>query len=144
MNRLIFIYILIQITCIEQLRAQDNVTDNEVVGFDCYYGGRQTKTVEKFTRHLKQNNYKTISNLLTSDNPGDRYLAVIALQRLSKTGKYVLSTKETTLISKIKNSKDHVPVCSGCVYFDTLSLQALFSNEQLLQSSKTWLDHNIK
>jgi hypothetical protein len=121
--------------------GQDNV-DNKVVGFGCYYEGRQTKPVVKFNNLIRNNNYKAISKALRSSNNAERYLAVITLERLSESGKYTLTPKEQTLINNIKTSSDLVSVCSGCTYFDTITLKDAFSS-QMHMFSKSWLDYNL-
>lgn len=122
--------------------GQDNVDINQMVGFGCYYEGRQTKPVIKFNKLIRNHNYKAISKALRSSNNAERYLAVITLERLSESGKYNLTPDEQTLINNIKISSDRVSVCSGCTYFDTISLKDAFSSQMRL-FSKSWLDHNL-
>lgn len=123
--------------------AQDNVNLKEMVGFGCYYEGRSTKTVIKVTKLLKAKNYKAISNLLTSGNSGEKYLAVISLQRLAESNQYKLSDTEKDLIAKAKLSDELVSVCSGCTYFDKVQMKTILTDSDVI-GSKFWLDRLIK
>ncbi len=124
-------------------KAQDNVNIKEMVGFACSYDGQPTKTVVKMTKLLKKKKYKKVSSLLTSKNTGEKYLAVISLQRLSENGIYPLSDLEKTLIMKAKSSDELVSVCSGCVYFDKVPMKKIVGIETMIGSSY-WLDVTIK
>ncbi|NBP69869.1 MAG: hypothetical protein EBR30_11235 [Cytophagia bacterium] len=123
--------------------AQDNVELKEMVGFGCYLGGQPTKTVLKVEKLLASKNYEGISKLLTSRNSGEKYLAVISLQRLSDIGKYNLSEIEKELFSKAKESDEMVSVCSGCTYFDKVPMKTILSQDDFL-GSNYWLDRILK
>lgn len=123
--------------------AQDNVDLKDIVGFPCYFEGSQTKTVEKVRKLLKASNYEAISGLLTSKNEGEKYLAVIVLERLAGLGQYNLNDKEKDLVSKLKTSDELVSVCSGCTYFDKVPMKKLLSNDEII-GSRYWLDRVIK
>lgn len=122
--------------------AQDNVDERKMVGFGCYIEGRSTEPVVKVTKLLRTKNYEKISKLLTSRNSGERFLAVISLQRLADNGQYNLSDSEKNLISKAKLSNDLVSVCSGCTYFDKVPMKAILLENNTLGSSY-WLDRTI-
>jgi hypothetical protein len=123
--------------------AQDNVELKEMVGFGCYFEGKSTKTVREVERLLASKRYKGISKLLTSGNSGEKYLAVISLQRLSDIGKYNLSEIEKELFSKAKESDEMVSVCSGCTYFDKVPMKTILSQDDFL-GSNYWLDRILK
>jgi hypothetical protein len=123
--------------------AQDNVNLREMVGFGCYFEGRYTKTVAKVTQLLETKKYDDISRLLSSRNTGKKYLAVIILQRLADNGQYKLSDNEKDLIEKAKLSDDKVSVCSGCTYFDKVSMKTILTEKDLIGASY-WLDRTIK
>jgi hypothetical protein len=114
-----------------------------MVGFGCYFSGQQTKPVIKVAKLIEDKKYKDISSLLNSKNEGERYLAVITLQRLADTGKYQLSQTEKELIEKAKLSDDLVSVCSGCTYFDKVPMKTMLSEKDLIGSSY-WLDRVLK
>ena len=134
--------LILFIGILSTVNAQDHVDTNEMVGFACYAGGRPSETVEKFTRKLKNKNYKWISKQLTSTNNAERYMSVITLEKLSEMGKYNLNETELNLISDIKKSTDLVSVCSGCSYFQKLELKHMFTEEMLLMA-RHWLNSNF-
>jgi hypothetical protein len=124
-------------------RAQGNVDLKEIVGFGCYYDGKSTRTVIKVTKLLQIKRYEHISKLLTSKNKGEKYLAVISLQRLADIGHYQLSDIEKSLISQAKLSDDLVSVCSGCTYFEKVPMKNILAEKDFIGSSY-WLDRSIK
>lgn len=138
----IFLTIVLVLFTSHSTIAQDNVDLKEMVGFGCYYEGRSTKTVVKVTKLLKTKNYKGISKLLTSGNSGEKYLAVISIQRLADNGQYNLSDIEKDIISKAKLSDDMVSVCSGCTYFDKVPMKTILTEDNII-GSKYWLDRTI-
>ncbi len=123
--------------------AQDNVNLKKMVGFGCYYEGRYTKTVIKVTELIEAKKYKDISKLLTSRNSGERYLAVISLERLVDNGLYNLNNNEKSIIVKLKPSDDMVSVCSGCTYFNKVPMKTILTERDLIGSNH-WLDRTIK
>jgi hypothetical protein len=138
-----FISILLLICISHCSLAQDNLNTKQMVGFGCYFSGQQTKPVIKVAKLIEDKKYKDISSLLNSKNEGERYLAVITLQRLADTGKYQLSQTEKELIEKAKLSDDLVSVCSGCTYFDKVPMKTMLSEKDLIGSSY-WLDRVLK
>lgn len=135
--------ILFLIGILSGMNAQDNVDKNEMVGFACYFAGQPSKTVKKITTKLNKKKYSSIAKLLTSNNNAERYLAVISLERLAELNKYVLNETEKKLITEIKQSDELVSVCSGCTYFEKVSLKELLGKEKKL-FAKNWLNINIK
>ncbi len=123
--------------------AQDNVDIKKMVGFACYYSGEPTKSVIKVTKLLQNSNYNKISSLLTSRNSGEKFLAVIILQKLSEVKKYELNQEERSLILKLKSSDELVSVCYGCIYFDKLPMRILLSEPNYI-GYNYWLDNLIK
>ncbi|QXP62725.1 hypothetical protein [Polaribacter sp. HaHaR_3_91] len=125
------------------MNAQDNVDQNEMVGFACYFAGQPSKTVEKVTKKLNTKKYNSIAKLLTSDNNAERYMAVISLEKLAELNKYKLNETEKNLISEIKKSDELVSICSGCTYFEKVSLKELLTEKKKL-FAKNWLNRNFK
>jgi len=125
------------------VNAQDNVEVNEMVGFACYYEGRPSKTVEKFTNKLKRKNYKWISKQLNSENNAEKYMSVITLEKLTEFGDYKLNETELNLITKIKKSAELVSVCSGCTFFQKVELKNMFT-EEMLTMAGNWLNYYLK
>ena len=122
--------------------AQEHENQKEMVGFACYYGGTPTKTVEKMIQLIEAGKFNIISKQLTSNNSGEKFLAVIILQRLADTGKYQLSSKEEELIKNAEESEELVPVCSGCTYFDNIPINKLLTDNTII-GAKFWLDSMI-
>jgi len=122
--------------------AQDNVDLNEMVGFACYFEGSPTKTVIKVEKLLKSRNYKALSKLMMSGHNGERFLAIISLQRLTTLGRYDLSLTESDLIEKAKQSDEMVSVCSGCTYFAKVPMKAILANDDFIWSGY-WLERLI-
>jgi DNA gyrase/topoisomerase IV subunit A len=125
------------------INAQDNLDKNEMVGFACYFAGQPSKTVEKITKKLNNKKYNSIAKLLTSENNGERYMAVISLEQLTELNKYKLNETEKNLITEIKQSKELVSICSGCTYFEKISLKELLTEKKKL-FAKNWLNRNFK
>ena len=125
------------------VHAQENVDKNAMVGFACYFAGQPSKTVEKYTQKLNSENYKWISKRLESENTAEKYMSVIILERLTEIGKYKLNENELTLILEIRKSNQLVSVCSGCTYFEKVTLKELLTDDKIL-FAKNWLDRNIK
>jgi mRNA-degrading endonuclease RelE of RelBE toxin-antitoxin system len=140
-TKIITIVFLIGILSV--VNAQDNVDKNEMVGFACYFEGSESKTVEKFAKKLKDENYKWISKKLNSDNNAEKYMSVITLEKLSELGKHKLNQTELNLISEIKKSTELVSVCSGCTYFQKVELKNMFTDEMMTMGSY-WLNYNLK
>jgi hypothetical protein len=125
------------------VNAQKSVDKNEMVGFACYFAGQPSKTVEKYTQKLNNENYKWISKRLESENKAEKYMSVIILEKLTEIRKYKLNETELKLISEIKQSDELVSICSGCTYFEKVSLKELLTDDKKL-FAKNWLDRNIK
>ena len=122
--------------------AQNGVNPRKMVGFGCYYHGEASATVKQVTKLVRDKNYKFIPNLLTSRNNAERYMAVITLERLDSLDLYELHEDEIEKINKVKTSDELVSICSGCTYFDKVSLRKLFADEKLF--GLYWLERNVK
>ena len=142
MRNLLYILAFLFLTS-NLLIAQDNVVKNEMVGFACYFEGSQSKTVQKVTNKLNNKNYKAISKILTSDNNAERFMAVITLEKLAELKKYDLNETEKKLISEIKQSDELVSICSGCTYFEKVSLKEILTEKNKL-FAQNWLNRNFK
>ena len=138
-----FLTIVCLIGILSVANAQDNVDKNEMLGFACYFEGKPSKTVEKFSRKLKNEKYRWISNQLTSKNNAEKYMSVITLEKLTELGKYKLNETELELITGIKNSSELVSVCSGCTYFEKVELKNMFTYE-MLTMAYNWLNYSFK
>lgn len=136
------IILIIFLTCsLTVLRGQDN--DKNMVGFGCYYEGAETPPVKKMRSLIKSKKFDNISTLLLKGKNCEKYLAVITLERLAALGQYDLNENELKTITEIKNSDKLVSVCSGCTYFDKVSLRTMFSEDNFL-GYQFWLDRVLK
>lgn len=136
--RVIFIFISLLFT-VSFVFGQDDLNRKKIIGFGCYFAGQPTRTVEEVTKLLLTKKYESVSTLLKSGHAGEKFLAIVALEKLAALGKYKLSDDDKELINRIKNSGDKVSVCSGCTYFDKVSLKRIFSQDNFLGST-WWID----
>lgn len=123
--------------------AQDDIDETKMVGFACFYEGRETKVVTKVGRLLKQKKYSRIRDLLKSQNTAEQYLAVICVERLSTHGKVIITNDEKSLIEQIRASSELVATCSGCFPHPGTALKDVF-NSEILWGATLWLDKNVK
>lgn len=83
--------------------------------------------------------------LLDSENNAERFLAVIVCERLTELNKINLTQASKEKIEKIYSSTEMVSVCSGCAYWDTLSLKDILKTENKMRiSANNWLDKTFK
>jgi len=123
--------------------AQNELDETKLVGFACFFEARETKVVSRFGKMLKHNRFESIKHRLQSENPAERLMAVLCLERLSKVGRIAISAEEKTLIDKIKSSTELVEVCSGCFVNPPIPLKEAFDSEVLWRAT-TWLDGRVK
>jgi hypothetical protein len=123
--------------------AQDEIDETKMVGFACFYEGRETKVVTKVGRLLEQKKYSRIRDMLKSHNTAEQYLAVICIERLSAHGKVIITNKEKLLIEQIRASSELVATCSGCFPHPGAALKDVFSSE-ILWGATLWLDRHVK
>lgn len=123
--------------------AQVDFDETKMVGFACFYEGRETKVVTKVGRLLRQKKYSKIRDLLKSQNTAEQYLAVICIERLSTRGKVNITDKEKLLIEQIRSSSELVATCSGCFPHPGIALKDVF-NSEILWRATSWLDRYVK
>jgi hypothetical protein len=126
-------------TLIPKLLFSQSDDEYEVVGFACGFAGMSSKPVTRVSELLEQKDYVAVAKLLKSNNNAEKYLAVIIVERLSQLSVYKPSIDEVRLIASIKNSREKVSVCSGCTYFETMSLKQLFDSPNLIRR-RHWLN----
>ena len=137
MNKfLIIIFTVLNFNC---GNAQINANEKPTLGFACYEEASQTKVVGNFRNLIKENNYKAIKNKLYSNKAEEKFLSVVTVEKLQSVGKIELSKEDEQKIIEIRNSSQLVMVCSGCTYFDKITLKQAF--EVLESSAKTWLSN---
>lgn len=123
--------------------AQDNIDELKMVGFACFYEGRETKVVRRFGKLLEQKKYSKIKGMLKSANTAKVYLSVVCLERLETNGEVIISAKDKSLIEKIRKSTELVAVCSGCIPHPGIELKDAFDSG-ILWGTTTWLDRHAK
>jgi hypothetical protein len=125
--------------------AQSNIDVNEMVGFGCYEDGSQSKPVQKVSRLIDKEKYNSIIKLLDSENNAEKYLAVIVCEKLTELNKLTLTKELKDKITEIYKSDGIVSICSGCVYWDKLTLKIMLDKENHMRiSSNYWLDYKLK
>ena len=123
--------------------SQYEIDENKMVGFACFYEGRETKVVTRVGRLLKQKKYSKIRDLLKSQNTAEQYLAVICIDRLSAIEKVTITNDEKLLIEQIRSSSELVATCSGCFPNLGAALKDVF-NSKMLWDAPLWLDRHVK
>ncbi|MFY0715401.1 hypothetical protein J1D01_17235 [Seonamhaeicola sp. NFXS20] len=125
--------------------AQSNVDVNEMVGFGCYEDGSQSKAVQKVSKLIDKEKYNSIIKLLDSENNAEKYLAVVVCEKLTELNKLTLTKELKGKISEVYKSNGIVSVCSGCVYWDKLTLKKMLDKENDMRiSANYWLDYKFK
>ena len=124
--------------------SQPNVDVDEMLGFACFYGGTQSKSVKKVSILIDEKKYDSIIELLDSKNKAEQYLAVIVIEKLDELDEIQLKNKQKDKISKLYSSKKKVSVCSGCIYWDKLTLESILKkNNKMRIPENYWLDNKI-
>lgn len=127
--------------------AQRGIDHEKLIGFGCYYGGTSSEVVLDMGSILNAKMYPVVIEKLESDNPAERFLAVIIAERLSDLGKYQLTETDKKLIAAAYSSSDLVSVCSGCTYFDTIELRVLLkdtTSNSMLKRAKDWVNRYLE
>lgn len=125
--------------------AQSDIDYNEMVGFGCGFAGEQSKPVQKVSKLIDKEKYYSIIQLLDSDNNAERFLAVVVCEKLIELNKLTSSKDLQDKISIVHKSYDRVSVCSGCTYWDKLTLTKMLENGSPMRiHANYWLDHIFK
>jgi hypothetical protein len=134
-----FLIIVFLICLIFFSKAQSQNATDEMVGFGCYFAGHPTLAVVRMTKLIEEEQYVRIASHLESKNEALKYLAVITIEKLVQLGKYKLTEKDKNLIADARKSHKKISVCSGCTYFDKVSMKTMLSDESFI-GSKFWLE----
>lgn len=119
------------------------IEETRMVGFACFYEGRETKVVGRFAKMLRRKKYATISRALSSSNPAERFMAALCLEALYERNIRVVTSDERTLIDEVKTSTENLPVCSGCFPHPGIELRQAFSSDMLWGAS-VWLERQLR
>ncbi len=122
--------------------VQDEFDERKMVGFACFYEGRETKIVSRFGRMLEHKRYGFIKTMLQSKVPAKRFMAVLCLQYLNTLGRVTMNEEDEALVDQIKTSTELLPVCSGCVPHPGIPLKEAFDTD-ILWRSNMWLDRHV-
>jgi hypothetical protein len=123
--------------------AQDYIDENKMVGFACFYEGRETKVVSRFSKLLFYRRYDKMKQMLTSKNTAEQFMAVLCLERLDSIGRVTITPEEQILFDNIRNSSELVAVCSGCFPNPGIPLKQAFTMDMLWDAPR-WLERHIK
>jgi hypothetical protein len=125
--------------------SQSKINFNEMVGFGCGFAGIKSKPVQKVSKLIDKEKYDSIVQLLYSENNAEKFLAVIVCEKLIELNKLNSSKELNEKISIIYKSTDRVSVCSGCTYWDKLTLaKVLDNNNNMRKSANQWLENKFK
>jgi hypothetical protein len=117
--------------------------ERKMVGFGCFYEGRETKVVTRFGKMLTQHRYESVIRMLQSKNTAERFMAVICVERLVAAGRITIDADEKALIEEIRTSEESVALCSGCLPYPDIPIKDAFDSE-ILWRKTAWLDGHIK
>jgi hypothetical protein len=127
--------------------CQTKKEEKTLIGFTCSFSGSASNSVKEFTRLLDKKDYKKICSQLRSKNPARKFLAVIICEKLKELGKIVLSEENLTSINLIHNNEDVISVCSGCTYYEKLTIKDLLNKtkgHEIYDYAEYWLTQHIK
>ena len=69
-------------------------------------------------------------------------MAAKTMEKLNEQGAYELSVSESNAIREIKNAPDLIAVCSGCTFYQQVTLKNLFSDD-ILPLAAYWFSSNF-
>lgn len=126
------------------LIAQE-LSEKEMIGFGCWFSGRQTKQVERGFQLLSNNNLNQLRENLRKPNSAGQFFAVLTLTKLDSAGTISLSSGELEQIANIRNSTKKVSFCSGCtVFYESTLSDALDKNSVIYKASNFWISRKLK
>ena len=161
MNKLILFYLLIfvlfsckkeqkleviqKIEVIKLPPRKIEIDENNLIGFACYYSGRKSEPVKKFSEILLKKDYSIIKENLKSTNIADKYLATAICEKLSQKKLINLTEEELNQIKKNKNSSEKVSTCAGCTNDEKMTLKELLVEKSYItEETEEWLNKMIK
>jgi len=112
-----------------QVNFEEIDWDNEAIGFACSFGGTPTNPVVNATSLIKKPKYKRIRKLIYSEKPYEQFLGVLILEQFQKKNKLTISETDFKQIELLRKSKEKVAVCSGCTYWDELTIEQMLETK---------------
>lgn len=125
--------------------TQSNFNYEKMVGFGCGFGGELSRPVKKVSKLIDKEKYNEIIKLLDSDNNAERFLAVVVCEKLSELKKLIISNEMKNKISIAYKSNAFVSVCSGCTYWDNLTLKNMLEAENSMRTlANSWIEDKFQ
>lgn len=119
-----------------------NPNNYDEIGFKCGAGGNGTKSVEEFSKIIKNKNYIKLKASLYSQKPGTFYLATITCEKLAEEGMINLNKTELNQIKKNRSKTDTIYTCSGCTESEFFTVKQLLTdtNNYIKMEAEWWFD----
>ena len=137
----VLITLLFIIGLVFNANAQSKIDFNQMVGFGCGFAGEPSTIVQTVSNLIDTEDYLKIVQLLDSENNAEKFLAVVVCEKLSELNKIKITNDQKEKISSIHNSDALVSVCSGCTYWDQLTLKKmLVNNNPMRVSANYWIE----
>lgn len=120
------------------------IDQQNLIGFACYYSGKKSEPVKRFSNLLTEENFTQIREKLNSKFIAEKYLSTIVCLRLDEKKIISLSQVELNQIEKNKISNEKLTICSGCTNEDELSLKELLTSKTYISNEvERWLEKMI-
>ena len=120
-------------------------SEKQMIGFGCWFEGRQTKQVERGFQLLSNCNLSGLKKNLNKSNSATQFFAVVTLTKLDSAGTLSLTTEELERIAKINASRKKIAFCSGCTAFYESTLnEALNRNSEIYKTANFWINQKLK
>jgi hypothetical protein len=118
-------------------------TQSEIIKYDmtimlgCGVSGEVSEQLEMTNSMVRNKDYKTLINNLSSKDLLTQLLSVIALDQLDKKGFVRISTKDKEVITRMKSSNKTYFACEGCTEQYSGTITDIFDNKDSLNMLKT-------
>ena len=122
-----------------QFDFDDKDWEKKTIGFGCGAGGSMTDLTSDFHYLFATKDFNGIKDKLNSKILGEKFLASFTLEKLKKKKELDLTDLELEKIEKTKMLTELVPVCSGCTYWKTVSINELWNKKHpIYKSAESW------
>lgn len=129
----------IVVSCVQEQKSDEpkmrkfslpviNPHHHDEIGFQCGEGGGSTALVSKFSKLIREKNYKQIRAGLYSSKPGTCYLATFSCEKLAERGLLQLNKNERYQIEENKKNSESIFVCSGCTDSGDFTVKQLLTD----------------